>query len=399
MNNIKKILLIISGGIAAYKSLELIRIFTKNKIKVITILTNGGSKFITPLSISGLSGEKVYDDLFSLKDETEMGHIQLSREVDAILVAPASANIIARAAHGLADDLASTVILASNKPIYFAPSMNVEMWKNPITQNNIKQLTLNNIKIIGPESGDLACGEEGDGRMSEPEKIYKSIISYYKKKTLNINALITAGPTYEAIDPVRFIANKSSGKQGIAIAKSLDKLGIKVSLIIGPNNEKIPSNIKVINITTAKEMFNSVKKIKNADIAICNAAVSDWTIKKPSNTKIKKNTKNPKINLISNPDILKSIAKRKINRPKLVIGFAAETNDLINNATKKLKEKECDWIIANDVLENPDIFGGDKNKITFISKNGIEKWKKTSKNNVAEKLSNKILEFFKNAKS
>ena len=399
MNNIKKILLIISGGIAAYKSLELIRIFTKNKIKVITILTNGGSKFITPLSISGLSGEKVYDDLFSLKDETEMGHIQLSREVDAILVAPASANIIARAAHGLADDLASTVILASNKPIYFAPSMNVEMWKNPITQNNIKQLTLNNIKIIGPESGDLACGEEGDGRMSEPEKIYKSIISYYKKKTLNINALITAGPTYEAIDPVRFIANKSSGKQGIAIAKSLDKLGIKVSLIIGPNNEKIPSNIKVINITTAKEMFNSVKKIKNADIAICNAAVSDWTIKKPSNTKIKKNTKNPKINLISNPDILKSIAKRKINRPKLVIGFAAETNDLINNATKKLKEKECDWIIANDVLKDPDIFGGEKNKITFISKNGIEKWKKTSKNNVAEKLSNKILEFFKNEKS
>tara|TARA_B100000686_G_scaffold101382_1_gene108570 strand:- start:16723 stop:17916 length:1194 start_codon:yes stop_codon:yes gene_type:complete len=396
MNNIKKILLIISGGIAAYKSLELIRIFTKNKIKVITILTSGGSKFITPLSISGLSGERVYDDLFSLKDETEMGHIQLSREVDALLVAPASANIIARTANGLADDLASTVILASNKPIYFVPSMNVEMWKNPITQNNIKQLKLNNIKIIGPESGDLACGEEGDGRMSEPEKIYKSIISYYKKKKLNINALITAGPTYEPIDPVRFIANKSSGKQGIAIAKSLDKLGIKVSLIIGPNNETIPSSIKVINIITAKEMFNSVKKIKNADIAICNAAVSDWTIKNPSNTKIKKNTKNPKINLTNNPDILKSIAKRKKNRPKLVIGFAAETNNLIINATKKLKEKECDWIIANDVLKDPDIFGGEKNKITFISNNGIEKWKKTSKNNIAEKLSNKILEFFKN---
>jgi len=396
MNNIKKILLVISGGIAAYKSLELIRIFTKNKIKVITILTKGGSKFITPLSISGLSGEKVYDDLFSLKDETEMGHIQLSREVDAIIVAPASANIIARTAHGLANDLASAVILASNKPVYFAPSMNVEMWKNPITQNNIKQLSLNNTKIIGPESGDLACGEEGNGRMSEPEKIFKSIISYSKKKKLNINAIITAGPTYEAIDPVRFIGNKSSGKQGIAIAKSLDKLGVKVSLIIGPNNETIPSSIKIINITTAKEMYDAVKKINNADVAICSAAVSDWTIKNPSKTKIKKNIKNPKINLTNNPDILESIAKRKINRPKLVIGFAAETNNLINNAIKKLKEKKCDWMIANDVLKNPDIFGGEKNKITFISNKGIEKWSKTSKNNVAEKLSKKILKFIEN---
>jgi len=396
MNNIKKILLIISGGIAAYKSLELIRIFTKNKIKVITILTNGGSKFITPLSISGLSGEKVYDDLFSLKDETEMGHIQLSREAEAIIVAPASANIIARTAHGLANDLASTVILASNKPVYFAPSMNVEMWKNPITQKNIKQLILNNIKIIGPEAGDLACGEEGNGRMTEPEKIFKSIISHSKKKNLNINALITAGPTYEAIDPVRFIGNKSSGKQGIALAKNLDELGAKVSLIIGPNNEKIPSSIKVINITTAKEMYNEVTKIRNVDVAICSAAVSDWAIKNPSKTKIKKNIKNPKINFTKNPDILKSIAKRKINRPKLVIGFAAETNNLINNAKKKLKEKECDWIIANDVLKNPDIFGGDKNKITFISNNGIEKWTKTSKNNVAKKLSKKILKYIEN---
>ena len=392
MNNVKKILLIISGGIAAYKSLELIRLFVKNNIKVTTILTKGGSKFITPLSIAGLSGEKVYDDLFSLKDETEMGHIKLSRDADIIIIAPASANIISRIANGFANDLASTVVLAANKPIFIAPSMNVEMWKNPFTQENINKLKQNKINIIGPEPGDLACGEEGNGRMSEPEKILEKIFS--KKKTLNIKALVTAGPTYEAIDPVRFIGNKSSGKQGIAIAKSLSALGAKVTLIIGPNNENIPSNIKVINIISAEEMLKEVKKIKNADLAICNAAVSDWKINNPSKTKIKKSSSKPKIILTTNPDILDSIAKRKINRPRLVIGFAAETNDLILNAQKKLKEKKCDWIVANDVLENPDVFGGENNKITLITKNKIEKWQKTNKNNIANKLTNKIEEFF-----
>ena len=393
MKNIKNVLLIISGGIAAYKSLELIRLFVKNNIKVTTILTKGGSKFITPLSISGLSGEKVYEDLFSLKDETEMGHINLSRNADLIIVAPASANIIGRIANGLANDLASTVLLASNKKIYVAPSMNVEMWKSPFTQENIKKLKNNNIEIIGPDSGDLACGEEGSGRMTEPEKIYNAIIS--KKKKLNIKALITAGPTYEAIDPVRFIGNKSSGKQGVAIAKSLYNLGAKVTLIIGPNNENIPSGINVINIISAEEMLKEVKKIKNADIAICSAAVSDWKIDNPSKIKIKKSSSKPKIKLIANPDILASIAKRDINRPKLVIGFAAETNDLISNAQKKLKDKNCDWIIANDVLKNPDVFGGANNKITFITENKMEKWKKTNKNIIADKLAKKIEDFFK----
>ncbi len=396
MNNIKKILLIISGGIAAYKSLEIIRIFIKNNIKVTSILTKGGSKFITPLSVASLSSSKVYSELFDLENESEMGHIQLSREVDIILVAPASANIIARTANGFADDLASTVLLASNKPIFFAPSMNVEMWKNTITQKNINKLKLNNIKVIGPEPGDLACGEEGYGRMSEPEEIFKFLLSTYKKKTLKINALITAGPTYEAIDPIRFLGNRSSGKQGIEIAKSLVSLGAKVSLILGPTQEHIPSNIKVINVTSAKEMLIETKKFKNTDVAICTAAVSDWSIKKPSTLKIKKNNSKPLLNLVNNPDILENIAKRKINRPKLVIGFAAETNDLEKNAKKKLLNKKCDWILANDILKNKNIFGGDENKITFISNSKIEKWKKTSKTNIADKLALKIIDFMQN---
>ena len=399
MNNIKKVLLIISGGIAAYKSLEIIRIFIKNNIKVTSILTKGGSKFITPLSVASLSSSKVYSELFDLENESEMGHIQLSREVDIILVAPASANIIARTANGFADDLASTVLLASNKPIFFAPSMNVEMWKNTITQKNINKLKLNNIKIIGPEPGDLACGEEGYGRMSEPEEIFKFLLSTYKKKTLKINALITAGPTYEAIDPIRFLGNRSSGKQGIEIAKSLVSLGAKVSLILGPTQEHIPSNIKVINVTSAKEMLIETKKFKNTDVAICTAAVSDWSIKKPSTLKIKKNNSKSLLNLVNNPDILENIAKRKINRPKLVIGFAAETNDLEKNAKKKLLNKKCDWILANDILKNKNIFGGDKNKITFISNSKIEKWKKTSKTNIADKLALKIIDFMQNNKN
>jgi len=288
MNNNLKILLIVSGGIAAYKSLELIRIFKKNNIKVQVVLTKGGAEFVTPLSIAALSEEKVYQELFSLKDETEMGHIQLSRENDLILVAPASANIIAHAAAGIANDLATTILLAANKPILFAPSMNVEMWNNPITQKNVKFLKDNNYKFIGPEPGDLACGEEGDGRMSEPKTIYKYISSMFKKKKLNINVLVTAGPTFEAIDPVRFIGNRSSGKQGIAIAKIFYELGANVTLILGPSSQKIPENIKVLNIETANDMLEVVKKINNIDVAICAAAVSDWAIKNPSKLKIKK---------------------------------------------------------------------------------------------------------------
>ena len=392
MNNNLKILLIISGGIAAYKSLELIRIFKKNNIKVQVVLTKGGAQFVTPLSIAALSEEKVYQDLFSLKDETEMGHIQLSRKNDLILVAPASANIIAHVAAGIANDLATTIILAANKPVLFAPSMNVEMWNNSITKNNVQFLKNNNYKFVGPEPGDLACGEEGNGRMSEPENIKKYIISMFKKKKLNIDVLVTAGPTFEAIDPVRFIGNRSSGKQGIAIAKAFSELGANVTLVLGPSSQTVPEYIRVINIETANDMLEAVKTIKNIDVAICAAAVSDWAIKNPSKNKIKKNNeKIPRINFALNPDILAYISNKKKDRPKLVIGFAAETNNLINNAKDKLKSKKCDWIIANNVLEEPGVFGGDNNNITLITKDNIESWDKCSKTKVAKKLASKVI--------
>ena len=388
-----KILLIISGGIAAYKSLELIRILKRNNIKVQVILTKGGEKFVTTLSVAALSEEKVYQDLFSLKDETEMGHIRLSRENDLILVAPASANIIAHTAAGISNDLATTVLLASNKPVFFVPSMNVEMWNNPITQKNIKFLKDNDYNFIGPDSGDLACGETGDGRMSEPSKVYEYIASTIKKKKLKLNILVTAGPTYEAIDPVRYIGNKSSGKQGIEIAKAFHKLGANVSLVIGPCSESIPKDMNTINIETAKDMYREIKKMNKIDVAICAAAVSDWSIDNPSNMKIKKNNNNkPNLNLSLNPDILEYISNKKNNRPRLVIGFAAETDNLIKNAQEKLKKKNCDWILANDISKNPEIFGGDNNTISFITKNNIDKWNTCSKKEVAEKLVNKVIE-------
>ena len=390
-----KILLIISGGIAAYKSLELIRILKKNNIKVQVILTKGGERFVTALSVAALSEENVYQDLFSLKDETEMGHIRLSRENDLILVAPASANIIAHAAAGIANDLATTVLLAANKPIFFVPSMNVEMWKNPITQRNIKFLKNNNFNFIGPDSGDLACGEEGEGRMSEPQEIFKYITSTIKKKNIKLDILVTAGPTHEAIDPVRYISNKSSGKQGIEIAKAFHKLGANVNLVLGPSKESIPTGINIINIKTAKEMLTEIKKLKNIDIAICAAAVSDWTIDKPSTNKIKKqNINKPVLNLSLNPDILEYISNKNDNRPKLVIGFAAETNNLIKNAKEKLKKKNCDWIVANDVSKNPEIFGGDNNCISLVTKNNVDDWDTCSKKEVAEKLAIKAIENF-----
>jgi len=390
-----KILLIISGGIAAYKSLELIRILKKNNIKVQVILTKGGERFVTALSVAALSEENVYQDLFSLKDETEMGHIRLSRENDLIIVAPASANIIAHAAAGISNDLATTVLLAANKPIFFVPSMNVEMWKNPITQRNIKFLKNNNFNFIGPDSGDLACGEEGEGRMSEPQEIFKYITSTIKKKNINLDILVTAGPTHEAIDPVRYISNKSSGKQGIEIAKAFHKLGANVNLVLGPSKESIPTGINIINIKTAKEMLTEIKKLKNMDIAICAAAVSDWTIDKPSTNKIKKqNINKPVLNLSLNPDILEYISNKNDNRPKLVIGFAAETNNLIKNAKEKLKKKNCDWIVANDVSKNPEIFGGDNNCISLVTKNNVDEWDTCSKKEVAEKLAIKAIENF-----
>ena len=391
-----KILLIISGGISAYKSLELIRIIKNDGNSVSTILTKGGEKFVTPLSVAAISNEQVYQNIFSLKDEIDMGHIQLSRESDIIVVAPASANIIARTANGLADDLASTVILASNKPIAFAPAMNTQMWNNPATKRNILFLKENGISFIGPEPGDLACGEHGLGRMTEPLEIYKHILSLIKnkkKKINNIKALVTAGPTYEPIDPVRFIGNRSSGKQGIAIANQLKNLGLDVTLVTGPTHQQIASEVNIIRVNTAKEMFTACKETLPVDVAICAAAVSDWTVNTPSSSKIKKNnTLKPEIKFSISPDILDSISKAGNKRPKLVIGFAAETDNLIQNAKKKLEEKKCDWILANNILDDPDVFGGDKNTIKLISKNNIEEWPKTTKNDIAKLLSKRIIE-------
>ena len=391
-----KILLIISGGISAYKSLELIRIIKNDGNSVSTILTKGGEKFVTPLSVAAISNEKIYQNIFSLKDEIDMGHIQLSRESDIIVVAPASANIIARTANGLADDLASTVILASNKPIVFAPAMNTQMWNNPATKRNILFLKENGISFIGPEPGDLACGEHGLGRMTEPLEIYKHILSLIKnkkKKINNIKALVTAGPTYEPIDPVRFIGNRSSGKQGIAIANQLKNLGLDVTLVTGPTHQQIASEVNIIRVNTAKEMFTACKETLPVDVAICAAAVSDWTVNTPSSSKIKKNnTLKPEIKFSISPDILDSISKAGNKRPKLVIGFAAETDNLIQNAKKKLEEKKCDWILANNILDDPDVFGGDKNTIKLISKNNIEEWPKTTKNDIARLLSKRIIE-------
>ena len=395
MKKIYKILLVISGGISAYKSLELIRIIKNDGNEVKTILTSGGEKFVTPLSIAAISNEKVYQEIFSLKDESEMGHIQLSRESDVIIVAPASANIIAKSANGIADDLASTVLLASNKPVIFAPAMNSLMWHNPATQRNIESLKKDNINFIGPEPGDLACGEEGLGRMSEPKDIYKYILSILKnkKKHYNIKALVTAGPTYEPIDPVRFIGNRSSGKQGIAIANQLDDLGLHVTLVTGPTHQQISNNINTIRVNTATEMLSACRDSLPVDVAVCAAAVCDWTIMSPSKNKIKKHAnQKPEIDLTLAPDILDNIANAGNQRPKLVVGFAAETNNLISNAKKKLVQKNCDWIIANNVLDNPDVFGGENNKINLISKSCIEEWPKKSKDEIAKLLSIKILE-------
>ena len=390
-----KILLIISGGISAYKSLELIRIIKNDGNSVSTILTKGGEKFVTPLSVAAISNEQVYQNIFSLKDEIDMGHIQLSRESDIIVVAPASANIIARTANGLADDLASTVILASNKPIVFAPAMNTQMWNNPATKRNILFLQENGVNFVGPEPGDLACGEHGLGRMTEPQEIYKHLLSLIKnkKKKINIKALVTAGPTYEPIDPVRFIGNRSSGKQGIAIANQLNNLGLDVTLITGPTHQQIAAEVNIIRVNTAKEMLAACKKTLPVDVAVCAAAVSDWTVNSPSSSKIKKNnTVKPEIKFSISPDILDSISKSGNKRPTLVVGFAAETDDLVKNAKKKLEEKKCDWILANNILDDPDIFGGDKNTIKFISKNNIEEWPKTTKTDIARLLSKRILE-------
>lgn len=388
----KNILLVISGGIAAYKSLELIRLIRKAGGSVRTILTHGGTQFVTPLSIAALSENPVYTELFSLKDEAEMGHIRLSREADLIIVAPASANMIAKLAYGLAEDLASTTLLAANKQIMMAPAMNHMMWENQATKKNIEELASRGVRFIGPVAGEMACKEFGMGRMVEPAEIFGAIENYFSPKALQgVKALVTAGPTYEPIDPVRFIGNHSSGKQGYEIARALRDQGADVTLVSGPVSLHPPQGIRFLSVRTADEMLKASLTALPVEIAICAAAVADW---KPdfSPAKIKKETHgSPGLHFSENPDILKSISTHA-NRPALVVGFAAETENMAENAAKKLKSKACDWILGNQVGDksNP-VFGMDENEVILVTSAKSEKWPRLSKRQVAESLMQEII--------
>ena len=395
MNNFlnKKILLIICGGISAYKSLELIRSLKKKGAQIKTILTESAKQFVTPLSVSSLSQEKVYDDLFSLENETEMDHISLSRWSDVILVAPATANTIAKISSGSSDDLASTVILASNKDIFLVPAMNVRMWEHPSTKENVVKLKNYGFNFIGPEIGDMACGEFGEGKMSEPKLIEEKIEIYFKNLSKNkkYKALVTAGPTHEYIDPIRFISNKSSGKQGYALAKSLSKKGFETTLISGPTSLQVEKDINLIKVETAEEMFRATQNSLPVDVAIFSAAVGDYKVKEISKKKIKKEDK-INLELEKNVDILNYISNHNSLRPKLVIGFAAETNNLENYSNKKLNEKNCDWIIANDVSNKKIGFDSDFNEVSiFYQNNKKEKISYKSKSDISDEVVEKII--------
>ena len=395
MNNLnkKKILLIICGGISAYKSLEIIRLLKKCGVDIKTILTKNGAEFVTPLSISSLSQSKVYQNLFSIENETEMDHISLSRWADLILIAPATANTISKLANGNSDDLASTVALASNKKIFIAPAMNVRMWDHQSTKQNIAKLKTYNYRLIGPEIGDMACGEYGEGKMSEPLEIINELENYFKnlKKNNKLKAIVTSGPTNEYIDPVRFITNKSSGKQGYEIAKSLSNKGFDTTLISGPTNLKINDDINLINIETAEEMFQATLNNLPADVAIFSAAVGDYKVKNISKEKIKK-VSNLNLELEKNVDILNYISNHNSLRPKLVIGFAAETNNLEKYANEKLNEKNCDWIIANDVSNKKIGFNSDFNEVSIFYKNdNFEKLKYKPKSEISDEIVDRII--------
>ena len=392
LNN-KKILLIICGGIAAYKSLEIIRLLKKSGAIIKTILTKSGAEFVTPLSITSLSQSKVYQDLFSIEDEAEMDHISLSRWADLILIAPATANTISKLANGNSDDLASTVTLASNKRIFIAPAMNVRMWCHLSTRQNIAKLKTYNYRLVGPEIGDMACGEYGEGKMSEPKEIISELENYFQNLKISnkLKAIVTAGPTNEYIDPVRFITNKSSGKQGYEIAKSLSKKGFDTTLISGPTNLEINDDINLIKVETAEEMFQATLNNLPADVAVFSAAVGDYKVKEASKLKIKKQDK-LNLELEKNVDILNYVSNHNSLRPRLVIGFAAETNNLENYANKKLNEKNCDWIIANDVSNKKIGFESDFNEVSiFYKDNKVDKLKYKPKSEISDELVEKII--------
>jgi phosphopantothenoylcysteine decarboxylase / phosphopantothenate---cysteine ligase len=396
----KSVLLIIGGGIAAYKSLLLIRVLQKRGIGVRAILTKAGAEFVTPLSVGALTKEKVFQDLFNLTDEAQMGHIELSRSADLVVVAPATADLIAKAANGLANDLASTTLLATNKPVLMAPAMNVRMWHHAATQRNLKQLAADGVLFVGPNDGEMADGETGLGRLAEPEEIADAV-----ERALTVSraldgfrALVTAGPTQEPLDPVRFIANRSSGKQGYAIADALARAGADTTPVSGPVEIAAPAGVKLLKVTTAREMLAACESALPADVAVMTAAVADWRPEVAANSKIKKekDAAAPSIKMVENPDILATLAKHA-QRPGLLIGFAAETDHVVAYAQAKLAKKGCDWIVANDVSPATGVMGGDRNTVHIVTQGGVEGWPQMAKTEVGTRLAARIAQALKGA--
>jgi len=389
----KRLLLIVSGGIAAYKVLELTRRLRERGAAVRAVLTRGGAEFVTPLSLAALTEDRVYTDLFSLTDESEMGHIQLSRDADLVVIAPASADILAKMAHGQADDLATTLLLATDKEVLAAPAMNVRMWEHPATRANIQTLTGRGVRLVGPNEGPMACNEFGYGRLAEPDEILKAIIRYFGAEAplAGRRALVTSGPTHEAIDPVRYVANRSSGKQGHAIATALARLGANTVLVSGPTARQDPPGVAVTRVESAREMLDACLGALPADIAVCAAAVSDWRPEEEAGQKMKKNGGGPPtLSLAENPDILAALSAPDNRRPGLVVGFAAETENVVDNARAKRERKRCDWILANDVSAPAGTFGGDANTVHLITASGEDTWPQMTKDEVAERLARLI---------
>ena len=388
----KRILLIIGGGIAAYKTPELIRRLRERGAAVTPVLTRAAKQFVTPLSLSAVAGEKVHDDLFDLTDEAEMGHIQLSRSADLIVVAPATADLMAKMAGGHADDMGSTLLMATDTPVMIAPAMNVRMWKHPATQRNLALLQADGIGLIGPDKGDMACGEYGPGRMSEPLEIVAAAEAALSDGPLKgKRVIVTSGPTQEPIDPVRYISNRSSGAQGTAIARALAAMGAEVVFVTGPADVPAPEGVQVVRIETARQMLEAVQAALPADVAIFAAAVADWRGVDAANSKMKKqNGEIPTLSFAENPDILATISQMTQGRPGLVVGFAAETDDVIENATAKRARKGCDWIVANDVAPGTGTFGGAQNTVHIISETGVEDWPRMAKEAVAQRLAARI---------
>jgi phosphopantothenoylcysteine decarboxylase/phosphopantothenate--cysteine ligase len=391
----KRVLLVISGGIAAYKALELVRLLRGAGCGVTCVLSRNAAQFVTPLSLQALSEDRVYGDLFSLTDESEMGHIQLSRAADLVVVAPASADILARMAAGMADDLAATLLLATDKKVLVAPAMNVRMWLHPATQTNLAALAARGVAMVGPDEGAMACNEFGPGRLAEPPAILAAIndmLAPRRGPLAGRHALVTSGPTQEPIDPVRYIANRSSGRQGHAIAAALAALGARVTLVSGPVALADPPGLDVRHVQTAVEMLAACQAALPADVAVCCAAVADWRVATPATGKLKKQPDQapPTLTLLPNPDILATLSQLGPARPALVVGFAAETDDLLANATAKRQRKGCDWIVANDVRPEFGIMGGADNLVHLVTAAGVEDWPVMAKEEVARRLAGRI---------